>query len=84
DTSYRDKIFNIGIEDLDTIKGIKFTKIIIPATTVSLFSEEQFKSFNRIQVLYTNIENLIPVTSVDIFNHFQLWFNPVNIDTFSR
>ncbi|ACO27654.1 TPA: hypothetical protein ACGXMA_002070 [Bacillus cereus] len=45
DTSYKDKIFNIGIEDLDTIKGIKFTKIIIPATTVSLFSEEQFKSF---------------------------------------
>ncbi|HDX9652459.1 TPA: hypothetical protein ROY23_002922 [Bacillus wiedmannii] len=45
DTDYRDKIFNIGIENLETIKDIKFTKIIIPATTVSLFSEEQFKSF---------------------------------------
>ena len=45
DPKYREKIYTIGIEDLETINKNNFTKIIIPATTVSLFSEEQFKSF---------------------------------------
>ncbi|AHA10883.1 class I SAM-dependent methyltransferase [Bacillus toyonensis] len=44
---YKSKIFNIKIQELDKLvdKELLFSKIIIPATTISLFSHEDFEDF---------------------------------------
>ncbi|MDA2463924.1 class I SAM-dependent methyltransferase [Bacillus sp. AF53] len=46
-SEYRHKIFNIRVQDTEELRemGISFSKIIIPATTISLFSHEDFESF---------------------------------------
>lgn len=37
---YKNRIFITGIEHLSCLNGLKFSKVIIPATTISLFSKE--------------------------------------------
>lgn len=45
DLKYLEYIFPIGLETIETIHVKEFTKIIIPATTISLFSFEEFEQF---------------------------------------
>ena len=48
-SEYRHKIFNIRVQDTEELHkiGIFFSKIIIPATTISLFSYEDFEKFAK-------------------------------------
>jgi cyclopropane fatty-acyl-phospholipid synthase-like methyltransferase len=45
DEKYKDRVFHIGIEDLPSLKGYKFNKMIIPATTISLFNKRLLTKF---------------------------------------
>ncbi|MFK7681871.1 methyltransferase domain-containing protein [Priestia megaterium] len=45
DNDFKDKIFNIGVEEITSIENLKFSKVIIPATTISLFPQEQLVKF---------------------------------------
>ncbi|EOO13480.1 MULTISPECIES: class I SAM-dependent methyltransferase [Bacillus cereus group] len=46
-SEYRHKIFNIKAQDIEELckTGINFSKIIIPATTISLFAHKDFEMF---------------------------------------
>ncbi|MCM3670965.1 class I SAM-dependent methyltransferase [Mesobacillus maritimus] len=44
---YQHRIFNLKIQEIKNLqdKGLRFTKILIPATTVSLFTHQEFEQF---------------------------------------